>query len=125
VKPPQAVDITKRTPKPEAAPATPAGAPTTPAAVPPMDETAPAAEVIAPPAGETSWVDEPHCEWLEETPAMLAAKSASVPPGDTTPPVTHPNLAGTEDWDETPPNLELPRTHDEHAKAETLEAVTD
>jgi hypothetical protein len=60
-----------------------------------------AAALDDPPADETSWVDEPHQEWLEETPAMLAARDAVVPTSETAPRAIHENAVG-ESADETP-----------------------
>ena len=70
---------------------------------------------------ETSWVDEPYQQWLEETPAMLAAGTTMVSAKDIPPPVTH---AGN-DSAGTPSEFELPRQHTEHPHAEAMAAAAD
>jgi hypothetical protein len=90
--------------------------PTEPAAQPAAPTSQPILPEPALPAEETSWVDEPYQEYLEETPAMLAAGPKMVAAADIQPPVTHEakGSAGA------PSELAPPRQHTEHPHAEAM-----
>jgi hypothetical protein len=79
-------------------------------AVPPPEPDPPPPEAEQP-AEETSWLDEPHQEWLLETPAMLAAESENAPaPDDPAPPEAELPAEETSRLDEPHPEwlLEAP-----------------
>jgi hypothetical protein len=79
----------------------------------------PAPSEPAPPAEETSWVDEPYQEYLEETPAMLAA--AMVAAKDLPPP-----LPPEADLSASAPSEYGPaRKHTKHPYAEAMAAAAD
>ena len=95
---------------------TPEPAGSTPAPVPAI-EPQPTDPVAAPPAGETSWVDEPYQEWLEATPAILAAGSTTVSVDAIPPPVSQEGDGSAD--------LESPCRSSEHQDAEAMGAAAD
>jgi len=88
-------------------------------APPPAPAPQPTPAEAAPPAEETSWVDEPHLEWLEETPAMLAARTTTVSAQDIPPPVA-PEANGRAD---APSEFDLRRQHTEQSHANAMESA--
>lgn len=78
-------------------------------------------ETAPPPAEETSWVEEPYQEWLDATPAMLAAEIATVAAENVPPPATHEGNGSTVALSEGI----LPPRQTEHPHAEAMAAAAD
>lgn len=72
-------------------------------------------------ADETSWLDEPYQEWLEETPAMLAARDGVVPATQSAPPAIQEDVDdGSAD---ATLDFVLPQPQLEHRQSRPMEAA--
>jgi hypothetical protein len=72
------------------------------------------------PAEETSWVDEPYQEWLEETPATLADRPTAIAVNDVPRPVLHEAGVSTGASSEFEPSRQP-----EHPHAEAMASAAD
>jgi hypothetical protein len=109
-------------PQDAASPPLPAAAASSATAAPRDDAAAvPSAGETTPPAEAASWVDEPYLEWVEETPAMLAAQSASGPTHTTVPTAADEGIG--EDRSDTRLDVALPQPRLAHPPRQSMEAA--